>query len=420
MIRAVLSAFVLLTAPACGQDLLIRGATIHPVTSARIDGSLLLIKGGLIAEIGPKIKAPKGIKTLDARGLHVYPGLIDSATAIGLHEITSVLESLDTAELGDFNPHLRAISSVNPASDHIPVTRANGLTAVITLPSGGVLSGQGALIHLDGWTWEEMAVLPAAAIRLNFPIRRSGGRRRGQSEPEQERGDAERELRARLAALDEFFESARRYKAAKAAGGDGFRRDLKLESMLPVIDKTRPVMIVAERASTVKAALDFVEKQKIRAILAGVREPGDQLARIKTLGIPAIVPEVHALPLEEDDPYDSQYTLPGELHRAGIKIAFGSFDVSFSRNLPFEAAAAVAFGLPREEALKALTINPAEIWGVADRIGSIETGKWADLIITSGDPLETQTRIQHMLIRGKEVSLENKHTGLYKHYMARP
>jgi imidazolonepropionase-like amidohydrolase len=224
----------------------------------------------------------------------------------------------------------------------------------------------------------------------------------------------------RLAALDEFFESAHRYKAARDAGGTSFRRDLKLEAMLPVIDRKLPVMIIAERASTVKAALDFAEKQRIRPVLAGVRETGDQLDRIKKLGVPVIVAEVHALPLEEDAPYDSQYTLPGELHRAGIKIAFGSFHVSFSRNLPFQAAAAVAFGLPHEEALKAVTINPAEIWGVADRLGSIETGKWADLIITSGDPLETQTRIQHMLIRGKEVSLENKHTELYKRYLARP
>jgi imidazolonepropionase-like amidohydrolase len=420
MIRASLAA-LLLIAPAAAQDLLIRGATIHPVTAARIDGALLLIQDGKIAEIGPKIKAPKGVKTLDARGLHVYPGLIDSATAIGLHEISSVTESLDTAELGDFNPHLRAVSSVNPSSDHIPVTRANGLTTVMTLPSGGVISGQGALIHLDGWTWEEMAVLPSAAIRLNFPRRRGGGGSRGRGrEAEQSQADADRELRARRAALDEFFESARRYKAAKEAGGSGFRRDLKLESMLPVIDKKLPVIIVAERASTVKAALDFIEKEKIRGVLAGVREAGDQVERIKKLGVPVIVAQVHALPLDEDNAYDSQYTLPGELHRAGIKIAFGSFDVSFARNLPFQVAAAAAFGLPQEEALKALTINPAEIWGVADRIGSIETGKWADLIITSGDPLETQTRTAHMLIRGKEVSLENKHTQLYKQYMSRP
>jgi imidazolonepropionase-like amidohydrolase len=427
MRKAVIAAVVLPVVLAAQDVTVIRGAVIHPVTASEIGGSSLLIQNGAIADIGPKVAVPRGARVIDAKGLHVYPGMIDSATTVGLAEVGSIRETQDTSELGDYNPQLRTLIAVNPASEHIPVARANGITSVITLPGGGVISGQAALIHLDGWTWEEMAISPSVAMHLRFPLYGGGGQRGGGGgRGGAARGsfpDARRRQQEEVAKLREFFEQARRYQKAKAAGGPGFKRDHKLDAMLPVIEGKQPVMITASRERAIKEALEFVDRERIRGILAGVRESGEVLAEIKKRNIPVILGATLALPLEEDSPYDAAFTLPAELHKQGILFAFGTFDASDSsdvRNLPYQAANASAFGLPQAEALKAVTYNAAKIWGVDDKIGSIERGKWADLIITDGDPLETRTQIREMLIRGKPVSLENKHTELYKKYINRP
>jgi imidazolonepropionase-like amidohydrolase len=422
MILRLLCIALMSAACALAQNtLVIRNATIHPVTAAEQTGSVV-VKDGIIAEIGPKVTVPKGATVVEAKGLHLYPGMIDSATMIGLTEISSIRETQDAAELGDFNPQLRAIVAVNPDSEHIPVARANGITSVITMPTGGIIGGQAALIHLDGWTWEEMEVARSSALYFRFPVMSATtGRRSSSGEPARlSLAEMRRRHEEQLRKGSEFFEEARRYQKAKAAAPAGFRIDLKFEAMLPVLDRKLPVMVVASRERAIKEALAFAAKENIRMILAQVREPGDTLAELKSRQIPVILPNTQALPLEEDDPYDSAFTLPAELHKAGVLFAFGTFDSSAVRNLPYQASTAAAFGLPQDEALKAVTINAARIWGVEDKIGSIEKGKWADLILTDGDPLETRTQIKQMFIRGREVSLENKHTQLYKRYMNRP
>jgi imidazolonepropionase-like amidohydrolase len=189
--------------------------------------------------------------------------------------------------------------------------------------------------------------------------------------------------------------------------------------MLPVLEGKLPVMITAAREKAIREALEFAAREKINVVLAGVREPVN-LDEIKKRNIPVVLPETLALPLEDDDPYDAAFTLPAALHNAGIKFAFGSFDVQFARNIPYQAATAVAYGLPYEEGLKAVTINPAEIFGVSDQIGSIEKGKLADLLVTDGDPLETKTQVKHLFIRGRQVDLANKHQRLYEKYLNRP
>lgn len=418
MIRAWFLALAL-ALPAAAETFLIRGATIHPVTRPALSGAMLLIQDGKIAAVAPRVQAPRGAKVIDAAGLHVYPGLIDSATTIGVNEVGSVRETQDFSELGDFQPQLRSLIAVNPESEHIPVARANGLTSVIVLPQGGMLAGQASLIQLDGWTWEEMSLRPSAAMHLVFPVLRMSA-----GQPPDQRRVSYREAKQQhdrdLQRLNEFFEKARRYQHARQQPGPDFRTDLQFEAMLPVLEGKLPVMITAVREREIREALDFIAAQKIRAILAGIREPGNMLARIKEMKIPVILGKTHFLPLEEDAPYDEQYTLPVNLLREGIPFAFGTFDSSNARNLPYEAAAAVPFGLPVQEALKAVTINAAEIWGVADRIGSIEPGKWADLIITDGDPLEIRTQIKQVFIRGRPVSLETRHTRLYEKYLNRP
>ena len=405
---------------AAGDDsFLLRGATVHPVSSADIANADVLVRNGRIAGIGSHLAAPKGVRIIELKGLHVYPGMIDSATEMGLSEIGAVRETSDVSEIGNLNPELRAIVAVNPASEHIPVTRANGITSVVTLPQGAMLAGQGALIHLDGWTWEDMEVEPDASMVLNFPIVESSRPHffRQTATPYSE---AKQNYERRLRELEVFFESARRYQKAKAAKEPGLAQVLKYEAMLPVLDGKVPLLIEATREKPIREAIRFADKEKVRMILGHGEEAWKVKDELKAKNIPVILGPTLELPLEEDDPYDRMFTQPAELVKAGVKIAFGSFDTSFSRNLPYQAAAAVAFGLPYAEALKSVTLNPAQIWGVADKIGSIEEGKWADLMITDGDPLEARTDVKQVFIKGRSLDLDNKHKQLYRKYLNRP
>ncbi|MBI4877632.1 MAG: amidohydrolase family protein [Acidobacteria bacterium] len=413
-----------LPALAADNSFLLRGATVHTVSGAEIAGGSVLVAGGKIAELGVKVVAPKGVRVIDVKGLHVYPGLIDSGTQMGLSEVGSVRETADANEIGDFNPQLRALIAINPASEHIPVARANGITTVVSTPGGGVLSGQAALVHLDGWTWEEMEVRRSAAMVLNFPTIQTGGGRSGGEGPQGRTRtpypESKRIYDKKLADLREFFESARRYRQAKLAGPAGFRPDVKFETMIPVLEGKLPVAMVAVRERAIREALQFAEKQKIRIMLCEPREAGKLISEIKAQNVPVILGPTQTAPLNEDDPYDAPYTLPAQLHQAGIRFAFGTFSNSFSRNLPYNAAHAVAYGLPYQEGLKAITLNAAEIWGVADQYGSIDKGKWADLMVTDGDPLEVRTQVRQLFIHGREISLDNKHLRLYQQYNKRP
>lgn len=420
------------TAPAAeSNSVLIRNVTIHPITGPEVQNSSVLIIDGRIAEIGPKLAPHGAIRTVDGRGLHLYPGLINAATNVGLVEIQALRDTVDLDEVGLFNPQLRAATVFNPSSEHVEVTRAAGITSVISLPGSGsrgggragpasgiVITGQGALMHLDGWTWEEMAVKPGAVMDLLFPEVETAPRQ-GNAAPRPYK-EEERQYTARLGELSEFFEQARRYQKAMVAGGADFRRDLRLEAMIPVLEGLQPLAIRAERERSIRDAVAFADKEKVKIIITDPREIGGTGPLLKERHIPVILGRAFQLPMRDDDPYDAPYTLAAQFYRAGVKICFGTFDVQFARNVGFEAAQAAAFGLPRDEALKAVTINSAEILGVGDRLGSIEKGKFGDLILTDGDPLEAKTNIRQMFIAGREVSLESRHTREYEKWMKRP
>lgn len=410
----LLMAGAAVAAAAAGDSFLLRGGTVHPVSGPEIAGGSVLVIDGRIAEVGTKVRAPRGVPVIDVKGLEVYPGLIDSATRLGVFEIGSLRETNDFTDLGTFKPQLRIAVAINPESEHIAVTRGNGITAAVVQPAGGIVAGQAALIHLDGWTNEEMLIEPSVAMRMEFP--HTGGRG----------SYAERKKRyqAQVRELEEFFESARRYQRAKAAGGPDFRPDLRLEAMLPVLEGRLPLLIQADREKTIREALAFAEKQKVRMILQRAPQAWKLAAELKARDIPVVLAETLSLPEEEDEPYDRPFTTPGELFKAGVQFCFATYSPGGAStnpfNLPYQAAAAVPFGLPREEALKAVTLGAARIWGVADRIGSIEKGKLADLIVTDGDPLEVRTQVRRMFIRGRAVDLDNKHKRLYEKYMNRP
>jgi len=419
------------------EDLLIRNAIVHPVSGPKIDNASILVIDGKIADVGAKIAPPKNaknLKTIDAKGQHVYPGMIDSATEIGLSEISAVRETVDVGELGEFNPQLRALIAINPSSEHIPVVRANGITSAITLPmstrSGGgrgsaptgIIGGQAALVHLNGWTWEEMEINRSAALHVRFPAiapqsSGAGGGRRGGTTVTFPQALQTKDKQIRE--LKEFFQEARRYKTAKDAGSPAYRLDHRFEAMLPVVEGKVPLLVAATREREIREAIEWADQEKVRIILAGVRKPGKALSLIASKKIPVIVAPTLAAPLEEDDPYDEPYVLPNELFKAGVKFAFGSFGNEFSRNLPYQAAMAVNFGLPYEEGLKSITLTAAEIWGAGDRLGSIEKGKAADLVVTDGDVLEARTHVNMLFINGRPVDLESKHTRLYQKYLSR-
>ena len=418
----------------------IRNADVYPVTGAPMKGVSVLVQDGKIADIGAKLTPAKGVKIIDAKGMRVYPGFIDSATNLGLAEISAVRETVDTGELGDFMPQLFALHAVNPESEHLGVVRVNGITSALTLPGGGggggrgggraqFISGKAALIHTSGWTWEDMSISPDAAIQLNFPSLGGRGGRGGEIPPEiaQMLGEAagatganaRRTYEEGIAKINQFFDDARHYKAAKDAHTAGLKVDLKLEAMIPVLERKVPVAVSASTPETIKDAIKFADKQGVKIVIMGPREVGDVGPELKSHNIPVILGRALALPEHEDDSYDQAMALANQFYKAGVKFAFGTFNNEFVRNLPFEAAAASGFGLPQDEALKAITINPAEIWGKADLLGSVEKGKMADLLITNGDPLEIQTKIEHLIIKGQEVPLTNKQTRLFEKYSGR-
>jgi imidazolonepropionase-like amidohydrolase len=433
-LAAVIVASVAL-ASAADNSLLIRNVTVHPITGPDMDNASVLVVDGKIEDVGRKLAPRAGARVIDGHGLQLYPGMINAATNVGLAEVEAVRDTVDLDEIGMFNPEIRAEVAFNPSSEHVPVVRAAGITSVLALPSGGerggrggavsVITGQAALMHLDGWTWEDMAVRPSAVMDMLFPQIQSGGGRGlaallaggGGGRTFQEE---ERQYHEKLKQISTFLEDARRYEKAKASPTPDFRPDIRLEAMLPIIDGRKPLFVRAQRERMIKDAIAFADKEKVKIIIADPQEIGSTGALLKEHSIPVVLGKTMALPLHEDDPYDSAYTLPSEFYKAGVKFCFGTFDVEFARNVPFEAAQAVAFGLPHDEAMKALTINSASILGAGDQLGSIEKGKSADLILTDGDPMEARTNIKQMFIAGREVSLESRHTREYDKWMKRP
>jgi imidazolonepropionase-like amidohydrolase len=409
--------------PEGARAIVIQHATIVPVTAPRIERGTILIRGNRIEALGANVAAPADARIIDGTGLFVYPGMIDAGTQLGLTEIGSVPGGDDTQELGDFNPHNVAVSAVNPHSELIPVTRVNGVTTAITSAEGGIISGQAGLIDLVGWTPAEMAARRQAAMVVNYPALAGGGFGGGGGGGPQ-RSDAERreELDRRTRSLRSYFADAKAYADVKSrvATAGGVRRvNQAMEAMTPVMRGEMPVIFDVTTADQIRGVLALADSFALKVVLRGAREAwrlADTLAMRK---IPVIVGPTTSVPGAED-PYDMTYANPGVLARAGVKIAFQTSDAANSRNLPYNAALAVAYGLDADAALRALTINAAEIFGVADRYGSLAPGKIANVVVTTGDPMDVRSVVRHLFIRGEAVPLDDRHTRLYEQFRARP
>lgn len=406
----------------------IRNARIVTVTNGVIEKGTVLVKNGKIEAVGATVAVPKDAKVIDATGLSVYPGMIDSNTYVGLSEIGQGSPgTVDTTEIGDFNPNMKAITAVNPHSEHIPVARMNGVTTVLTCPQGGIISGQCALMNLDGWTQHDMKVLAPAAMQLNYPRAGFGGRGGGfftlilGGASDQQRQQRERQLDALKKKLDDAQAyAAAREAAAKDRGLPARSIDLGLEALIPVLKGEVPVFVAAAGEREIKGAIELADKYKLRIIISGGDDALKVAKDLKEKNIPVVLGGVLELPDSEDSPYDETFARAGELHKAGVKVIISTSDSAYVRLLPYHAGTASAFGLPKEEALKSVTIYPAQIFGVDKLLGSIEAGKLANLVITDGDILEHRTKVKQMFIAGRLVDSLNKHQRLYEKFKDRP
>lgn len=435
MQRRTLAALAAITALGAGplvaqqrlESVAIRGATIHTLAGAPIQNGTVVVQNGVITAVGANAQVPAGVRVIDANGLHVYPGLFDAMSALGLTEIGAVDVTNDRLELGEFNPHLSAATAVHPASEHIPVARANGITHAAAAPdsrAGGV-GGQAVVIDLDGWTVEEMLVIPSVGMVLEWPTIQVGGGGGfgggggGGQPPARTFRQAQERYQENVRQIETWLESARRYGSAVAAG-ESVSRDLRLEALARVTSRELAFLVTANSERDIRNAVEFMKRQNLRMVLLSGTEAWKVRQLLAENAIPVITGPTQSLPSGPDEGYDERYAAPGLLHQAGVKIAFGTFNSSDSRTLPYEAASSVSFGFPRDEALRAVTVNGAEILGIADKLGTIEVGKLGNLIVTDGDPLEITTQIRHVIIGGRDSSLYNRHLELYEKYRSRP
>jgi len=408
--------------PAQARAYAITNATVVPVVGDRIPRGTVVVRDGRIAAVGASVQVPSDATVIDATGLFVYPGMIDSGTQMGLVEVgQGAPGTVDTRELGEFNPQDDAIIAVNPFSDLFPTTRVNGITTVLTAPTGNQISGAAALIDLAGWTPTEMATLARAGMVMTYPRVGGGGGFGGgggqQQTPEQQRERVQREARA----LRDYLANAKAYAEirARATGADAPRTHLAMEAMIPVMRGEMPAIFDVETADQIRGVLSLADSFNLRVIIRGAQYGWELADTLAARRIPVVVGPTTVTPAASD-PYDMIYANPGVLARAGVQIAFRTNDVADSRNLPYNAALATAYGLDPDEALRALTINPARMFGVGDRLGSIEAGKVANLIVTTGDPLDVRTTTRYVFIRGQPQPYNDKHNRLYEQFRNRP
>jgi imidazolonepropionase-like amidohydrolase len=373
---------------------------IHPVSGPDIADGTLLIDGDRISAVGPAVAIPHGTPIVDLKGLHLYPGLIDAGSALGVIEINKVHETQDTTEGGLFQPDLRTGIAVNPDSELIPVARAGGITTALVCPQGAVIAGQCSLLQLGGWTVPEMVLNFDLGLVINWPAGKEGA--------------------TRVRQLREFLEAGRAYLLQKAAAEKNPSLagviDPRFEALAPYLRGEKKVFIDADSRQSILAALQFADRERLKIVLVGAVDAWKVASELKKREVPVIVGPVMRAPLESYDPADAPYANAGRLHAAGVLICFRSDHAANSRNTPFDAALAVAHGLPEDEGLKAITWNAAKILGVDNRLGTLTVGKRADLVITDGSPLQPSTLIKSVFIAGKPYRPESKQSRLYERY----
>lgn len=413
------AAQVRMTVPPQSGTIALQGATIHTVTNGVIENGTIIFDNGLIIAVGAGIPIPPGAHVVDVSGKHIYPGLIDAYTTVGLSEIGAVGMSNDVQEVGDFNPNIRAELGVNAESRHIGTSRSAGVLTAITTPGGGLISGMSSAMALEGWTWEEMSMEGAAALNVNWP--NPNPRRRGfggfggfgQNQGEQPTYEE------RVQQLKDYFIEARAYRDAVEAGEE-VRTDSRYEAMIPALNRDIPVVVAANGAAQINDAITWAKEEGIRMVIRGGNDAIHVADRLVAEDIPVILTSTMAAPGRAHEGYDGAYRRAADLYEAGVKFAIsGGAGALYTDRLGYEAGVAVAFGLPEEEALKAVTINAAEFLGLDDRIGSLEPGKQATLLITTGTPINMTSDIEQAYIQGRELDMNDIQKHFFQKYMTK-
>jgi imidazolonepropionase-like amidohydrolase len=410
----------------------IRGGKVMTITHGTINNGVVVMENGKITAVGAvgSVTIPKNAKVIDATNMTVYPGLIDSFSHIGLTEISAVDMSNDLQEMSDeIMPHMHVADAFHAESKLIPVTRINGITNTIVAPDNGdTLPGQMAYVQLDGRDTDDMLKIKDIALQLNF----SGEQRRNRGGFQNAKFPATRmglaaQLRQAFIDAQDYATRWADYEKKQQSGEKADekkgpstppKRDLKLEALVPYVQGKKPILLTAAEPSDVKVAVRLAQEFDLKVIFCGLEYANKVFDQVAATKYPVIVGSIYELP-KADARYDEQYSVPAELFKRGVKIAFASYDAHNSRNLPYAAGYAVAFGLPYDEAMKALTINPAEIWGIADQYGSLDVGKVANVVIANGDPLDVKTDVKQVFIAGREIPMTSMQTELRDAYMKR-
>lgn len=407
----------------------IKGGHVVTVSGADIPNGTVVISGGKITAVGANVNVPSNAQVIDATGLWVYPGMIETGSSIGLSEIgQGAVATVDISEVGSFNPNAQAFYGIDPHSAHIGVARVVGITTVVSRPTGGILSGTAALMNLAGDTPPKMAVNPKIALVVDLPKSGFGGRGFARAAALQQGGnlDANRVRQLQLDSLKTMLHDAEAYGKAQAAYAKDRTlprpaHDVVLEALLPALAGQMPVIFPADRANDIREAVNFAEEMHLKPIIMGGQEAPAVAAFLKQHNTPVIVTAVMKLPSREDDPYDVNYSVPAKLAAAGVTFAISTGDRgSEIRTLPYNAGMAAAHGLSKTDALKSVTLWPAQIFGVGDKMGSLEVGKMGNVVVTTGDLLEARTDTKYLFIDGRSVPLDTKHTQLNALFKDRP
>lgn len=392
-------------------------ATIETITKGTITNGTLIIRNGKIEALGTGIAAPAGATVIDCKGQFIYPGMIDGGSRIGLYEIGQIPQASDQRDLGEVIPQMKALSSINPNSVAIPITRVSGVTTLLSLPDGGLIPGTAALVNLHGYTPDQMYA-GFQGVVINFP---NTGRRGFFDRRTDE--DIKKESEKALKQLNDVWEKAVQYhKLDSATKGAEPGYYPEMQALLPVVRGEQPFLIEVDAAKDIKAALKWIAERKIKkVVLTGVAEGWRVAEDIAKANIPVFAGPVIAIPTRDYDRYDAAYANPGLMKKAGVKVAIRSMEDGNSnyRNLPYHAGFAVAYGMSREDALRAVTIVPAEILGVSAQLGSLEVGKNATLFICDGDPMETKTQVKEVFIDGWQMPMVSRQTELYDEFLKR-
>jgi imidazolonepropionase-like amidohydrolase len=383
------------------------GGTIITVTGDTLNGGTLMFDNGVINYIGLEKAVPAGTDVVDVTGKFIYPAMIHARSSVGLSEIGRVTETVDLSEHGSINPNVRAQVAFHAESEHIPLVRTHGIAVIVATPTGGIISGLSAAMITDGWNWEEMTLKAPVAMIINWP-EMSNSRMRDRA----------------LQELSESFHAAKRYaQAKKYAGGRDIphqNTDVKWEAMIQVIEGEIPVHIVANDLRQIQAAINWAENEKVKMVLVGGRDAGYVIPQLKEKNIQVIITPVISGPSRQWEPYDQSYSLPNKLYNAGVEFCIaGDFSAANAIRLPHHPSSAVAFGLPAAEALRSVTLYPARILGLEDRMGTLEEGKDASIIVADGNLLELSTRIEQVYIQGRLVHMYDKHLRLYDRFKER-